>query len=346
LNPGPFFVMPFIQFAHPGWLLLLFLVPVPLMLERARPRILWPSFAELPPGQRRRSWRLLLRFLPAILRGLALGALALALARPQTVGGVIRVAGQGLAIVVALDQSSSMNTADFPVEHGTRKISRLEAAKATFTSFVEGRPDDLIGLVVFADYPDLSCPPTLDHRFLVESVQAIRPARPSDDGTNIGDAMIWALKALRDTTPSKRVLVLLTDGNNEPGVPHPYDPEKAAALARELGMVVHTIAIGRPGSIVRGTEPSTKLPVITEVEGPNIPLLERLASITGGRSFVATDADALEEVFQTINSLEKSPIKSTIRTRYDEHFAPWACLALALLLIDRLLVAGPLSRLP
>ncbi len=174
---GPLFSVLLMQFAHPGWFFLLVLVPVPLLLERARPRILWPSFAELPPGQRRRSGRLLLRFLPAILRGLALGALAVALARPQTVGGVIRIAGQGLAIVVALDQSSSMSTADFPVDQATRRISRLEAAKATFTSFVEGRPDDLIGLVVFANYPDLSCPPTLDHRFLVESVAAIRPAQ-------------------------------------------------------------------------------------------------------------------------------------------------------------------------
>src|SRR5271157_5018817 len=127
------------QFAHPGWLLLLVLVPVPLMLERARPRILWPSFAELPPARRWRSPRLLLRFLPAVFRGLALGALAVALARPQTVGGVIRIAGQGLAIVVALDQSSSMNAIDFPVDQATRRINRLEAAKATFTSFVEGR---------------------------------------------------------------------------------------------------------------------------------------------------------------------------------------------------------------
>ncbi len=287
-----------------------------------------------------------MRFLPAILRGLALGALAVALARPQTVGGMIRIAGHGLAIVVALDQSSSMSTIDFPVDRETRRISRLEAAKVTFIRFVEGRPDDEIGLVVFANYADPICSPTLDHRSLMEIVETIRPARPGDDGTNIGDAMAVALNALRNTTPSKRVLVLLTDGNNEPAVPHPLDPEQAAALARDLGVVLHTIAIGRPGGIVRGTEPGTNLPVMAEVEGPNIPLLERLASITGGRSFVATDADALDEVFQTISTLEKSPIKSTIRTRYDEHFAPWAGLALVLLVLDRLLAGGPLNRLP
>ena len=120
--------------------------------------------------------------------------LAVALARPQTVGGVTRIAGQGVAIVVALDQSSSMKAADFPADRGTRRISRLEAAKTTFTRFVEGRPDDLIGLVVFANYPDLACPPTLDHRSLVETVAAIGPARPGDDGTNIGDAIAGALE--------------------------------------------------------------------------------------------------------------------------------------------------------
>ena len=107
--------------------------------------------------------------LPAVLRGLAIGGLAVALARPQTVGGMTRIAGQGVAIVVALDQSSSMNAVDFPTDRGTRLISRLEAAKTTFTRFVEGRPDDLIGLVVFANYPDLACPPILDHAFLIET---------------------------------------------------------------------------------------------------------------------------------------------------------------------------------
>lgn len=207
------------EFAHPGWLLLLILLPVPVVLERARPRMLWPSFADLPPGQRRRSARLALRFVPAALRSLAIAALSVALARPQTVGGVIRIASHGVAIVVALDRGSSMKTVDFPVDRETRKISRLEAAKTTFAEFVEGRPDDLIGLVVFANYPDMSCPLTADHRFLLESAQAVRIARPGDDGTNIGYAIAKALGALREATPSKRVLILLTDGNDEPAVP-------------------------------------------------------------------------------------------------------------------------------
>ena len=293
-----------IQFAHPGWLALLALIPVPLLLERSRPRIVWPSFADLPPAQAAH-----LAALAALLarnpRGLAIGALAMAL-RPQTVGGTVRIAGHGVAIVVALDQSSSMSAADFAVDQETRHITRLEAAKITFTRFVEGRPDDAVGLVVFANYPDLVCSPTLDHRTLIEIAGAIHRG-PGDDGTNIGDAIAWALDALRNTTPSKRVLILLTDGNNEPGGPHPLDPEVAAALARDLGVVLHTIAIGHRGGIVRGTEPGTNLPVMAEIEGPNIALLERLASITGGRSFVAIDGDALDEVFQTISAPGKEP---------------------------------------
>ena len=201
-------------------------------------------------------------------------------------------------------------------------------------------------MLLFANYQDLTCPPTPDHRFLVDHAEAIRAARPSDDGTNIGDAIIVALKALRRTTPTRKVLVLLTDGNNEPAVPHPYDPEKAAALARDLDVVLHTIAIGRPGGIVHGNEPSTNLPVVAEIEGPNIPLLERLAAITGGRSFVATDADCARRGVPDHKRLEKSPIKGQILTRYDEHFTPWAALAILLLVTDRLLVGGWLRSLP
>jgi Ca-activated chloride channel homolog len=332
------------RFAQPGWLWLLILMPLPWLLERARPRIAWPSLDGFPP-RHRIGW-VWLRALPAVLRGLAIGSLAVALARPQTVGGQTRIAGQGVAIVVALDQSSSMNAADFPTDRGTRQISRLDAAKTTFIRFVKGREDDLIGLVVFANYPERACPPTLDHGFLVETVAAVRRARPEDDGTNIGDAIAWALNDVLIAAPAKKVLVLLTDGNNEPGVPQPLDPEQAAVLVRDLGVTLHTIAIGRLARAVRGIDPERERPATADVEGPNLPLLERLATITGGRSFAATNADALDEVFKTIDALEKSPIRGQILTRYDEHYALWAGLALTLLLLDRLLSQGRLRKLP
>ncbi len=333
-----------IHFAHPGWFWLLILVPIPWLLERWRPRIAWPGFDGFPP-RGRIGW-VWLRSVPALLRGLAIAALAFALARPQTVGGVTRIAGRGVAIVVALDQSSSMNTVDFPTDRGTRKISRLEAAKLTFSRFVEGRLDDLIGLVVFANYPELACPPILDHAFLLETVAAVHAARPGDDGTNIGDAMAYGLDALLEAPPKKKVLVLLTDGNNEPAVPQPLDPGQAAVLARDFGVTVHTIAIGRLDGIPGRAPSDSPASAMSEGSGPNFPLLERLAEVTGGRSFAATDTEALAEVFKTIDTLERSPVRGQILTRYEEHYGVCAGFALTVLLLERLLSLGRLRRLP
>jgi Ca-activated chloride channel family protein len=332
------------RFAQPGWLWLMVFVPVPLILERTRPRIAWPSLDGFK-GRRRIGW-VWLRLLPALLWGLALGSLAVALARPQTVGGVTRIAGQGVAIVVALDQSSSMNAVDFPTDRGRRMISRLDAAKSTFTDFVNGRSDDLIGLVVFARFPELACPPILDHNFLIESVASVRRARPDDDGTNIGAAIAVGLDAVLEAPPMKKVLVLLTDGHNEPADPQALDPEDAASLALDLGVTLHTIAIGLMGGTPRGLDPQKERPAGGDVEGPNLPLLEKLAKRTGGRSFAASDTDALKEIFQTIDALEKSPVRGQILTRYDEHYAFWAGLALGLLVFERFLRQGKLRRLP
>ncbi|MBV8230010.1 MAG: VWA domain-containing protein, partial [Planctomycetaceae bacterium] len=278
------------------------------------------------------------------LRGLAIACMAVALARPQTVAGRTRIAGRGVAIVVALDQSSSMSTADFSA--GKAPLSRLEAAKATLARFVAGRPDDLIGLVVFANYPDHAFLPTLDHGLVLDTVRSIRPARPGEDGTNLGDAIAWSLDALVAATPKKKVLILLTDGRNSPAVPHPLDPEDAAALARDLGVTLHTIAVGREGGVVHAVDPDTRMPLARQMDGPDFMRLERLARVGGGRAFKTSDARALDQAFQTIDTLEKSPVRGTVWTRYREWYAPWVGSALALLALDRIMSAGRLRRLP
>jgi Ca-activated chloride channel family protein len=349
----------FPHLAEPGWLVLLLLMPLPWWYQRVRPRIAWPSLDGF--GGKRRPGLHWLRCVPVLLRSLAIAALTVALARPQSVGGRTKIAGRGVAIVVALDQSSSMNTVDFPAETSTVDagqkavpapglVARLEAAKTTFARFVEGRPEDLIGLVVFANQPDLACPATLDHQFLVEQARAVRSARPDEDGTNIGDAIVWSLDALRVATPKKKVLILLTDGRNSPARvvgAAPMEPEAAAQLARDLKVTLHTIAVGRAGRIVRTPEAVTKLErVAAEVAGPDLPLLQRLALIGGGQSFAATDTAALDHIFQSIDVLEKSPVRGEVRTRYREEYAPWVALALAALVFDRLLSAGRLRRLP
>jgi Ca-activated chloride channel homolog len=332
------------EFAHPGWFWLMVLMPLPWLLERWRPRIGWPSFEGF--GPRRRPGWVWLRWVPPALRGLAIAGLAVALARPQTVGGRTRIAGKGVSIVVALDRSSSMKAVDFPTDRGTRMISRLDAAKETFERFVEGRPDDLIGLIAFANLPDVRWPPDVNHSLLLAHARAIRPARVYDDGTNIGDAIALGIDALAWSSPRRKVLVLLTDGHNQPNVPRPMPPEEAALVARDLGITVHTIAIGRLGGIDRGVDPQTQQPSMHEVAGPNIELLEGLARTTGGISRIAVDADSLAGVFREIDRLEKSDVRGQILTRYDEHYGIWAVAALGLLILDRLLAQGRLRRLP
>jgi Ca-activated chloride channel homolog len=330
------------RLSEPAWLVLWLFVPLPWLQARARPRIAWPSLIGFE--RTRPTWVDRLRNLPVALRALAIAFLVVALARPRTVGGTTRIAGQGVAIVVALDHSSSMNAVDFPSDQGP--ISRLDAARRTLAKFIEGRPDDLIGLVVFANYPDRKAAPTLDHAFLLESARALRSARPGDDGTNIGDAIALALGDLKQARPRKKVLVLLTDGRNEPAVPRPLDPEAAARLAHDLGITLHTIAIGQAGGIVRPHEADTRLNITSEVAGPDYDLLARLAKIGGGRAFAATNAHALDQVFQSIDALEKSPVRGEVRTRYRERYGPWVGSALVLLALDRFLSAGRLRRLP
>lgn len=332
------------QFAHPGWFWLMALVPLPWMLERWRPRMIWPSFGGFPPrGRPGWAW---LRWLPSALRGLAIAGLAAALARPQTIGGVTRIAAQGVGIVILLDRSSSMKTPDFPAERGTRTISRLDAARATLLQFVEGRTDDLIGLIAFAGLPDVVSAPTTDRTWLIEQAEAIRPARAADDGTNIGDAIALGIRDLVESSPRRKVLVLLTDGHNQPAGAFFKDPEKAAILARDWGITLHTIAIGRPGGPARAGDRQAPRMAEADAEGPNLELLQKLAEITGGTSHVAVDADVLARVFARIDELEKSPVQGRILTRYDEHYAGWAGIALALLVLDRLLAQGRLRRLP
>ncbi|WP_337173623.1 VWA domain-containing protein [Paludisphaera sp.] len=331
------------RLAQPIWLVLAAFAALPLIRHRLRGRVAWPGLDGFQGG----GWSpwAWATWLPAALQAAAIVALAVALARPQTVGGTVRIATRGVAIVVAMDQSSSMNTADFPADGGLRRASRLEAARETFARFVAGRPDDQVGLVTFANYPDLAWPPTLDHRSLIEAADAVRPARPGDDGTNIGDAVAWSLEALRRSTSSRKVIILLTDGNNSPAVPNPLDPARAAELARDLGVTLHTIAIGREGGVVHGVDESGR-PAVAERQGPDVELLRGMADATGGRSFRATDVDALDGVFRAIDALEKTEIREEIRTRYDERFAPWAAAAVGLIALDRLLTCGRLRRIP
>jgi Ca-activated chloride channel homolog len=330
------------RLGEPAWLALMFLAFLPWAWGRRRLRVAWPTLEGFGPGRSRGAG--FLRAFPWILKGAAIACLAVAMARPQSPGGRVRVAGRGVAIVALIDRSSSMKAVDFPSESGP--ISRLEAAKATLARFIQKRDDDLVGLVKFANYPDLDAAPTLDQGFLLEAVRSIRPAGQVDDGTNLGDAIAFGLGAIRDAPTRRKVLILITDGRNAPSVPSPVDPIVAAGLARELGVRLYTIAIGRTPEALPKPEGPPKADLDPDAEGPDLALLARLAEVGGGKAFVATDADLLEGFFREIDTLEKSPVAGTVRTLYREEYAPWAAAALALLAVDLLWVSGRFRRLP
>jgi len=331
-----------VRLADPVWLILMVAMPLPWLWPRLRSRIAWPTLAGFDKAPRGAAgW---LSGVRSLCLSAAIGCLAVAVARPQAVGGTTRVASRGVSIVIAIDHSQSMTRADFPGPDGP--TSRLAAAQETLGRFIDGRPDDLIGLVVFANFPDLACPPTVQHDLVADRLRAIEPAAPGENATNIGDAIAWAADALRQSPTKRKVLILATDGRNNPAVPDPLDPIVAARLARELGIVVHAIAIGRAGGVTRLAEPETGLPVSVEREGPDLELLARLAAEGGGRSFQAADRDGLATIFATIDALEKSPVQGLVTTRYRERFTPWAGAALGLLIFERRLAVGRLRRLP
>ena len=324
--------------AEPIGLLALIFLPVPWLATRARRRIAWPTLVGFRDAPRARAG--IVRHLPNLFAAAAIVCLAVALARPRAVGGQTRIAGRGVAIVVAIDRSASMAAADFPSEPGPS--TRLDAAKETLSRFVQGRPDDLVGAIAFADVPRRISPPTLDHDFVLDAVRAIRPARSGEGGTNLGHAIALGLGDLRGMTSPKKVLILLTDGRDAPSASAtaaPIAPEEAAALAARLGITLHTIAVGGAAGPPKGDSPVAD-------QGPDVDGLKRLAALGGGRAFAAADGATLGEVFAEINALERSPMVATIRTRYREGYPVLIAAALGFLMVERFLRFGPLRRLP
>ena len=332
------------RFASPYWFLALLLAWWPLWRIRARPGLPWPTLSGFADGPR--GLAILGRFAVPCVRTAAVIGLIVALARPQTVAGTTKFAGKGVAIVAAMDRSGSMRSERLGT--GPDAPTRFEAALRTFDGFVRGRPDDEIGLVTFGNLPETASPPTLDHDHLLAAAATSRDAEPLDDGTNLGDAIAWAIADVLAVEAPSRVVVLLTDGRHQPAlgpvVREPIDPEEAARLAGRLGVILQTVAIGVPPNRVEPQPPDPSAPIADD--GPNVELLARLARLGGGRSFVAADPDDLAGVFVAIDRLQPGTLRGLLRTRYHEWFGVAASAALGLLGLDLWLSAGRLRRLP
>ncbi len=305
-------------FAHPWLLLLLLLLPLLAVLAGRRGAAPAVVFSSLRPfhglGRVRRSraggW-LTSFFL------LGLGLLLLAMARPQLGRTISRVQASGIDIILALDVSRSMYAEDFII--GGQRANRLDAVKQVTQKFIEGRPHDRIGIVCFAGRPYLVSPITLDHDWLLKNLERIRIGLV-EDGTAIGSAIASASNRLKDCEAKSKIVVLLTDGDNNAGK---ITPVTAAEAAVALGIRIYTIGAGTRGYAPIPVQDNFGRTVYRNIKVEvNEPMLKQIAEIGSGQYFRATDAASLENIYEQIDKLEKSTIELSQYKQYRELF-PW-----------------------
>jgi Ca-activated chloride channel homolog len=315
------------ELAHPWALLVLLMVP-PLLWHwhrRSRGAVRFSSaalLAGLPAG--RAVW---MRRGGLALRGLGIAAAVVALAGPRWPDPGSRIPAEGVSIAVVLDVSRSMAEEDFPWKD--EKISRLDGVKKVFRLFVAGgeapggvtlagRPEDLVALVTFAARPETVCPITLDHRALLQILDAQEPRSAVEEGTtNPGDAVAWALHLLKKAPTRRRLIVFLTDG--ESNVPRGLRPKQAAQLAANLRVPVYTLDAAPDPS--PGEDPADAARARET--------LKAMAGMTGGTYFRANDPAALAEACRQIDVMEKDRIDSFQYRRHHEGFAWFGVAALA-----------------
>jgi len=270
------------------------------------------------------------RHLPFILRLLALSCLIVALARPQKRNDEQRTEGEGIDIVLCMDVSGSM---------GSRDIlpSRIDVAKEMAEEFVRNRPVDRIGLVVFSGESFTQCPVTTDRNTLITQIRTLESRRYLKDGTVIGEGLATAVDRLSETEGKSKVIILITDGKEDPPDTRLIDPLTALEIAKSKQVKVYTIGIGAmPSSIIERTDqkPLPRNPAIDFIDEQ---LLRKIAEETGGRYFRAKDKEGLKNTYSLIDKMEKSKIEITSFKRYEERFLPFVLAALTLLFIEMLL---------
>lgn len=296
-------------------------------------------FKDIQPSLRTR-----LLHLPTILKVVGIGFAIVAMARPQTMNTKIRKNVEGIDIVIALDVSDSMLIEDM------KPLNRLEAAKETIKHFIEGRSSDRIGLVIFAGESFTLVPPTLDYQMLISRVDEVTTAASANikDGTALGVALANAAGRLKDSQAKSRIIIFMTDGENNSGT---IDPETGLDIAKGYGLKIYSIGIGRDGP--------TRIPIYTrDIFGQKIKtyqpfesavnedLLGRMAKDTGGKFYRASKENALVGIFKDIDSLEKTKIDVNKFTNYTELFSPYLQIAIVLYLLGLFLARSWLRRAP
>jgi Ca-activated chloride channel family protein len=330
-------------FAHPYLLLLLLLLPLLAWLKGRRgstPAFLYSS-VKLVEGftntRRSRAGKFL-----AALRWLALALFIVALAQPRLQKNTTTVKASGIDIAVAFDMSGSMLSEDFVVNG--QRVNRFDMGRSVLKNFIDKRPDDRIGLVVFASQAFIATPLTLDHDFLQTDLDRLNIGTIDPNATAIGDALATAVNQVRDLKAKSKIVILMTDGENNSGK---IDPLTAAQAAQALGVKVYTIGIG-----TRGVAPMPVFMGGQKVGYQNEPAdvdedtLQKIAGMTGGQYFRADDAEHFKQIYADIDKMEKTEEVVNKFTEYKELFPWFVWSGLGLLLIEIILAQTVLRKLP
>ena len=327
-----------ISFAHPWALALLPLVALWIWrMRRSRGEAVVFSRAGVLAGMATR-WTRFVGALPGALRALGFVCLVVALAGPRTGAETVTETAEGIDIMIAMDVSSSMLAEDF------QPANRLGAARQTVARFVQGRPHDRIGLVTFAAEALTAVPATLDHDVLTAALDRVQPGQ-LEDGTAIGVGLATAANRLRRTGGKSKVVILMSDGENNRGG---IDPRDAARAAAAFGIRVFTIGVG--------SKSVARIPVARTPNGGlrygllpvsiDEPLMRDVAGATGGRYFRATDTRALRQVYAEIDRLTRTEVEVRRRVRYTERYLPFLLAGAALVLLEWCVRATRWGRVP
>lgn len=287
-----------------------------------------------------KSWKVRLVHLPMVLRCIVFSLVVIVLARPQTHNSWGSRTVEGIDIMLAMDVSTSMLAEDL-------RPNRMEAAKDVAAEFISGRPNDNIGLTIFAGESFTQCPMTTDHASLLNLLQNVRTDMAAmgliEDGTAIGMGLANAVSRLKDSKAKSKVVILLTDGSNNRG---DISPITAAQIAKSLGIRVYTIGVGT-NKVAR-----YPMPVAGGVQYVNIPVeidnktLSEIAALTDGNFYRATNNKELQQIYHDIDKLEKSKMNVKKFSKRYEAYQPFALAAVLLLLLEILLRNTVLRRIP
>jgi Ca-activated chloride channel homolog len=327
-----------VTFANPGFLWLLLIIPVLVYVRywinsNKESNIIISSLQSFEESSKTFRQRIL--WLPLFLRLLIVILIIVALARPQSSSKATNVTSEGIAIVLAMDVSSSMLAEDL-------KPNRIESAKNVAAEFIRGRPTDLIGLVIFSGESFTQCPLTSDHSVLINLMGGIKSGI-LEDGTAIGEGLATAISRIKDSPVKSKVIILLTDGVNNSGS---IAPLTAGEIARTFGIRVYTIGVGRNGMAPY----PFKTPFGIQYQNIEVKIdediLQQISEASDAKYFRATNNSKLKEIYEEIDQMEKTKVEITEFKRHTEEYFPYALSALIILLFEMILRYSILRKLP